>query len=281
MPGPARRRGGDNAGGGGRRWGQSGSGALGPAKAGPAVAEIGRVPCRDRFSSASRSVRRRRARGPGPRGGHFGASPTTPPSDSRRNVDLDGGEAVRRRVPPRAPDRSPRTGPTGTAGSYPTPHGRTQIHGVVPDAARSYPKAPLQYDPAPQRTTARIHVRPHEPGYDRPEATAAGPVGRTTARATAPPHDPPTAPDPTRPITPTPRPQAAQHVRPTTTTHHLPRHEPPHRTTTTTNRTRAGTEPNSTRERGGGPPAVTGARRPPPSSAHTIPRIALMGASVK
>ena len=236
MPGPARRRGGDNAGGGGRRWGQGGSGALGPAKAGPAVVEIGSVPCRDRSSSASRSVRRRRARGPGPRGGHFGASPTTPPSDSRRNVDLDGGEAVRRRVPPRAPDRSPRTGPTGTAGSYPMSRGRTQIHGVVPDAARSYPKAPLQYDPAPQRTTARIHVRPHEPGYDRPEATAAGPVGRTTARATAPPHNPPTAPDPTRPITPTPRPRpptptASRTARPSDNHHPPPappRTTPPH-----------------------------------------------------
>ena len=206
MPGPARRRGGDNAGGGGRRWGQGGSGALGPAKAGPAVVEIGSVPRRDRSSSASRSVRRRRARGPGPRGGHFGASPTTPPSDSRRNARLDGGEAVRRRVPPRAPDRSPRTGPTGTAGSYPTPHGRTQIHGVVPDAARSYPKAPLQYDPAPQRTTTRIHVRPARGNGRRPRrtydrtsnGTTAQPSHRTRPHPTHHPHTPTTATHPDR-----------------------------------------------------------------------------------
>ena len=223
MPGPARRRVGDNAGGGGRRWGQSGSGALGPAKAGPAVAEIGSVPRRDRSGSASRSVRRRRARGPGPRVGLFGASPTAASSDSRRNVDLDGGEAVRRG------SRSPTS-------AGPRRAGPDQHRVVVPDAARPYLKAPLQYDPAPQRTTARIHVRPREPGYDRPEVMAAGPVGRTTTRATAPPHDPPTAPDPSPPHPDhghPPRPQAAQHVRPTTTTHHRPRHEPPHRTTTT------------------------------------------------
>jgi len=46
------------------------------------LAEIGRVPHRDRFSSGSRSVRRRRARLPGPRGGHVRASPTSS-SDSR------------------------------------------------------------------------------------------------------------------------------------------------------------------------------------------------------
>ena len=236
--------------------------------------EIGSVPCRDRSSSASKSVRRRRARGPGPRGGHFGASPTTPPSDSRRNVDLDGGEAVRRRVPPRAPDRSPRTGPTGTAGSYPTPHDRT----LKP----------------PYSTTRRRSVRPRAFMYDRASPGTTGPRQRPPApsdvrpheqrhhRTTLPPHQTPPDPSPPHPDHGhPPRPQAAQHVRPATTTHHRPRHEPPHRTTTTTNRTRAGTEPNSTRERGGGPPAVTGARRPPPSSAHTIPRIALMGASVK
>ena len=243
---------------------------------------------RDRFGSVPRSVefrveigsvRRRRARGPGPRGGHFGASPTTASSDSRRNVDLDGGEAVRRRVPPRAPDRSPRTGraapgPTSTAGSYPTPHGRT----LKP----------------PYSTTRRRSVRPRAFMYDRTSPGTTGPRQRPPApsdvrpheqrhhRTTLPPHQTPPDPSPPHPDHGhPPRPQAAQHVRPTTTTHHLPRHEPPHRTTTTTNRTRAGTEPNSTRERGGGPPAVTGARRPPPSSAHTIPRIALMGASVK
>ena len=191
-----------------------------------------------------RSVRRRRARGPGPRGGHFGARWAFRRESDGGVVGLapkcrprrERGRAPAGVVPPRAPDRAA-PGPTSTAGSYPTPHGRTQIHEVVPGLARSYLKAPLQYDPAPQRTTARIHVRPREPGYDRPEVTAAGPVGRTTTRATAPPHDPPTAPDPTRPITPTPRPRpptptASRTARPSAD-HHRPRHEPPHRTTTT------------------------------------------------
>ena len=199
-------------------------------------------------------------------GGVVGLAPKCRPRRGR-------GRAPAGVVPPRAPGRSPRTGPTGTAGSYPMSRGRTQIHGVVPDAARSYPKAPLQYDPAPQRTTTRIHVRPHEPGYDRPEATAAGPVGRTTARATAPPHNPPTAPDPTRPITPTPRPRpptptASRTARPSDNHHPPPappRTTPPHnhdnepnssRNSTELepepNRTRAGTEPISTKAGGSG-----------------------------
>ena len=237
MPGPARRRVGDNAGGGGRRWGQSGSGALGPAKAGPAVAEIGRVPRRDRSGSVPRSVQFRT---------EIGSTAARPGAGAarrafRREVGISVRVRRRRRRTraemststgtrpcaggsrsPRAPDRAA-PGPTSTAGSYPTPHGRTQIHEVVPGLARSYLKAPLQYDPAPQRTTARIHVRPREPGYDRPEVMAAGPVGRTTTRATAPPHDPPTAPDPSPPHPDhghPPRPQAAQHVHPTTTTDH-------------------------------------------------------------
>ena len=241
--------------------------------------EIGPVPRRDRFDGGA----------PGGRGREVGISVRVRRRRRRTRTEMSTSTGTRPCAggsrSPRAPDRAA-PGPTSTAGSYPTPHGRTQIHEVVPGLARSYLKAPLQYDPAPQRTTTRIHVRPREPGYDRPEVTAAGPVGRTTARATAPPHDPPTAPDPTRPITPTPRPRpptptASRTTRPSAD-HHRPRHEPPHRTTTTN-------EPNSSRnrteldegERGGGPPAVTGARRPPPSSAHTIPRIALMGASVK
>ena len=206
---------------------------------------------RDRFSSASRSVRFRVEIGPVPRRDRFDGGA---PGGRGREVGISVRVRRRRRRTrtemststgtrpcaggsrsPRAPDRAA-PGPTSTAGSYPTPHGRTQIHEVVPGLARSYLKAPLQYDPAPQRTTTRIHVRPREPGYDRPEVMAAGPVGRTTTRATAPPHDPPTAPDPSPPHPDhghPPRPQAAQHVRPTTTTHHRPRHEPPHRTTTT------------------------------------------------
>ena len=224
------------------------------ARASASFAEIGSVPRRDRSSSVPRSVQfrteigstaarpggRGREAGFSARGGHFGTSPTAASSDSHRNVDLDGNEAVRRResFPHErriAPDRAA-PGPTSTAGSYPTPHGRTQIHEVVPGLARSYLKAPLQYDPAPQRTTTRIHVRPREPGYDRPEVTAAGPVGRTTTRATAPPHDPPTAPDPTRPITPTPRPRpptptASRTARPSDNHHPPPapsRTTPPH-----------------------------------------------------
>ena len=68
---------------------------------------------RDRFSSASRSVRRGRARLPGSRDGHLCTRPafpresTGPSSDSRRNVEFD----VPRRcasgaVPPRTQDRA-------------------------------------------------------------------------------------------------------------------------------------------------------------------------------
>ena len=239
--------------------------------------EIGRVPRRDRSGSVPRSVQFRT---------EIGSTAARPGAGAarrafRREVSISARVRRRRRRTrtemststgtrpcaggsrsPRAPDRAA-PGPTSTAGSYPTPHGRTQIHEVVPGLTRSYLKAPLQYDPAPQRTTTRIHVRPREPGYDRPEVTAAGPVGRTTARATAPPHDPPTAPDPTRPITPTPRPRpptptASRTARPSAD-HHRPRHEPPHRTTTTN-------EPISSRnstELDGEDRESTAARRPP------------------
>ena len=217
--------------------------------------EIGPVPCRDRFSSAPRSVRRRRARGPGPRGGHFGARWAF-------RCESDGGvvglapkcrpRRERGRAPAGVVPHERRTAPRR---AQPAPRGRTRRRTVVPRSTRSYPgsrgrtlKPPLQYDPAPQRTTTRIHVRPREPGYDRPEVMAAGPVGRTTTRATAPPHDPPTAPDPSPPHPDhghPPRPQAAQHVRPPTTTGLVtnrltaqPRQP---------NRTRAGTRPNSSR----------------------------------
>ena len=80
---------------------------------------VGRLPDparllrRDRFSSASRSVRRGRARLPGSRDGHLCTRPafpresTGPSSDSRRNVEFD----VPRRcasgaVPPRTQDRA-------------------------------------------------------------------------------------------------------------------------------------------------------------------------------
>ena len=264
MPGPARRRGGDNAGGGGRRWGQSGSGALGPAKAGPAVAEIGRVPCRDRFSSASRSVRRRRARGPGPRGGLFGArwafrresdggvvglAPKCRPRRERGRApagvvphERRTARPARARPAPRGRTRARTVVPRSTE-SYPTPRGRTLKPPYSTTRRRSVRPRAFMYDRANPGRTVRVmttravrSLRPREPGYDRPEVTAAGPVGRTTTRATAPPHDPPTAPDPTRPITPTPRPRpptptASRTARPSDNHHPPPapsRTTPPH-----------------------------------------------------
>ena len=221
---------------------------------------FGSVPRSVRFRVEIGSVRRRRARGPGPRGGHFGASPTTPPSDSRRNVDLDGGEAVRRREPFPHERRTARP-----ARARPAPRGRTRRRTVVPRSTGSYPMPRGRTLKPPYSTTRRRSVRPHEPGYDRPEATAAGPVGRTTARATAPPHNPPTAPDPTRPITPTPRPRpptptASRTARPSDN-HHPP--PAPPRTTPPHNHDN---EPNSSRNRtelDGEDRESTAARRPP------------------
>ena len=212
--------------------------------------EIGPVPRRDRFDGGA----------PGGRGREVGISVRVRRRRRRTRTEMSTSTGTRPCAggsrSPRAPDRAA-PGPTSTAGSYPTPHGRTQIHEVVPGLARSYLKAPLQYDPAPQRTTTRIHVRPREPGYYRPEVTAAGPVGRTTARATAPPHDPPTAPDPTRPITPTPRPRpptptASRTARPSDNHHRPPITTGPVANRLTaqprqTNRSRAGTRPNSSR----------------------------------
>ena len=93
---------------------------------------------RDRFSSASRSVRRGRARLPGSRDGHLCTRPAFPrespgpSSDSRRNVEFD----VPRRcasgaVPPRTQDRAPRTTPARPHCAVPP---RTQ------DRARSRPR---------------------------------------------------------------------------------------------------------------------------------------------
>ena len=93
---------------------------------------------RDRFSSASRSVRRGRARLPGSRDGHLCTRPafpresTGPSSDSRRNVEFD----VPRRcasgaVPPRTQDRAPRSTP---AMSHCAVSPRTR------DRARSWPR---------------------------------------------------------------------------------------------------------------------------------------------
>ena len=130
--------------------------------------EIGPVPRRDRFDGGA----------PGGRGREVGISVRVRRRRRRTRTEMSTSTGTRPCAggsrSPRAPDRAA-PGPTSTAGSYPTPHGRTQIHEVVPGLARSYLKAPLQYDPAPQRTTTRIHVRPREPGYDRPEVTASRP----------------------------------------------------------------------------------------------------------
>ena len=76
----------------------------------PAFVEIGSVPARDRFSSGSRSVRRRRARGSEPRVGHSCTTPTTP--DSRGVV---GREARPDKVPVSSHCVGPRGAPVGGA----------------------------------------------------------------------------------------------------------------------------------------------------------------------
>ena len=234
--------------------------------------EIGPVPARDRSSSVPRSVRRRGVRDPGPRAGHSCTTPTDDDAGLAPKYRPRQDEAVPQQdsFPPRAPSRATmgraRPSPRSSAGAEPrparaaphagpdhdappTPRDRAQIHAVVPGAAESYLKASPGYDPAPQRTTAWAHVRPHEPGH-----------GDTTARRRAQPHEqrhhhttPPTAPGPTRPITHHDQPQTAQHARPPATTHHKPPRAPPHHTTTThqpnssRNRTDLGTEPNRSR----------------------------------
>ena len=264
---------------------------------------------RDRFSSASRSVRFRV---------EIGSTAARPGAGAARwafRCESDGGvvglaskcrpRRERGRAPAGVVPHERRATPRR---AQPAPRGRTRRRTVVPGLARSYLKAPLQYDPAPQRTTTRIHVRPREPGYDRPEVTATDPVGRTTTRATAPPHDPPTAPDPTRPITPTPRPRpptptASRTARPSDNHHRPPITTGPVANRLTaqprqTNRSRAGTRPNSSRNRteldDGGRGAIRGhpiirrirdrprgrrvrrrppsARRPAPAPPRTPPR---------
>ena len=275
MPGPARRRGGDNAGGGGRRWGQGGSGALGPAKAGPAVVEIGSVPRRDRSGSAARSVRRRRARGAGAArwafrcesdGGVVGLAPKCRPRRERGRAPAGVVPHERRTAPRRA---------------QPAPRGRTRRRTVVPRSTRSYPGSRGRTLKPPYSTTRRRSVRPRAFMYDRAtrvrpargnghrprrtydhtsNGTTARPSHRTRPHPTHHPHTPTTATHPDR------KPHSTS-VRqpPPTTHHHRPRREPPHRTTTTNepissrNSTELEPEPNRTRRRGpridGGPPS--------------------------
>ena len=272
---------------------KAGAALSGPRRPGPQSsrsvrfrAEIGRVPRRDRFDGGA----------PGGRGREAGISARVRRRRRRTRAEMStstGARPCAGGVPhERRTARPART--AHPARARPAPRGRTRRRTVVPRSTGSYPTPHGRTLKPPYSTTRRRSVRPRAFMYDRASPGTTGPRQRPPApsdvrpreqrhhRTTLPPHQTPPDPSPPHPDHGhPPRPQAAQHVRPTTTTHHRPRHEPPHRTTTTTNRTRAGTEPNSTRERGGGPPAVTGARRPPPSSAHTIPRIALMGASVK
>ena len=152
---------------------------------------------RDRSSSVPRSVRRRGVRDPGPRAGHSCTTPTDDDAGLAPKYRPRQDEAVPQQdsFPPRAPSRATmgraRPSPRSSAGAEPrparaaphagpdhdappTPRDRAQIHAVVPGAAESYLKASPGYDPAPQRTTAWAHVRPHEPGYDpAPQRTTA------------------------------------------------------------------------------------------------------------
>ena len=224
--------------------------------------EIGPVPRRDRFDGGA----------PGGRGREVGISVRVRRRRRRTRTEMSTSTGTRPCAggsrSPRAPDRAA-PGPTSTAGSYPTPHGRTQIHEVVPGLARSYLKAPLQYDPAPQRTTTRIHVRPREPGYDRPEVTAAGPSDvrpheQRHHRTTLPPHQtPPPHPDRKPHSTSVRRPPPASSR--TASPHN---HDKRTDLEPELDRTRAGTEPNSTKESEG-----EGRRRWPARAGHRHRRL--------
>ena len=235
---------------------------------------FGSVPRSVRFRVEIGSVRRRRARGPGPRGGHFGASPTTPPSDSRRNVDLDGGEAVRRRESfpherrtahpararpaPRGRTRRRTVVPRST-GSYPTPHGRTQKPPYSTTRRRSVRPRAFMYDRASPGTTARARVRPARGNGRRPRrtydrtsnGTTARPSHRTRPHPTHHPHTPTTATHPDR----KPHSTSVRQPPPTTgpATNH-PTAQPRQRTDLEPelDRSRAGTEPISTKAGGSG-----------------------------
>ena len=242
--------------------------------------EIGPVPRRDRFDGGA----------PGGRGREAGISARVRRRRRRTRAEMSTSTGAR----PCAGGFPHERRTARPARARPAPRGRTRCRTVVPRSTGSYPTPHGRTLKPPYSTTRHRSVRPRAFMYDRPEATAAGPVGRTTARATAPPHDPPTAPDPTRPITPTPRPRPPT---PTTTTHpdRKPHstsvRQPPPTTGPATNhptaqprqrtelepeldRTRAGTEPNSTartenrrrpavlRAEGDGPPSHEHARLP-------------------
>ena len=108
---------------------------------------------RDRFSSASRSVRRGRARLPGSRDGHLCTRPafpresTGPSSDSRRNVEFD----VPRRcasgaVPPRTQDRARSWPPAPSSDSNRNAHVGGAISGRSWRRRRTRPECPRRRD---------------------------------------------------------------------------------------------------------------------------------------
>ena len=168
--------------------------------------EIGPVPRRDRFDGGAPG-------GPGPRGGHFGASPTAASSDSHRNVDLDGNEAVRRR------ESFPHERRIAPRRAQPAPRGRTRRRTVVPRSTRSYPGSRGRTLKPPYSTTRRRSVRPRAFMYDRAtrvrpargngrrprrtydhtsNGTTARPSHRTRPHPTHHPHTPTTATHPDR-----------------------------------------------------------------------------------
>ena len=258
---------------------KAGAALSGPRRPGPQSsrsvrfrAEIGRVPRRDRFDGGapggrgreagiSARVRRRRRRTRAEMSTSTGARPCAGGFPHERRT----ARPARARPAPRGRTRRRTVVPRST-GSYPMPRGRTLKPPYSTTRRRSVRPRAFMYDRANPGRTVRVmttravrSLRPHEPGYDRPEAMATGPVGRTTTRATAPPHDPPTAPDPTRPITPTPRPRpptptASRTARPSDNHHRPPITTGPVANRLTAqprqpNRSRAGTRPNSSRNR--------------------------------
>ena len=123
--------------------------------------EIGPVPCRDRFSSAPRSVRRRRARGAGAArrafrcesdGGVVGLAPKCRPRRERGRAPAGVVPHERRATPRRA---------------QPAPRGRTRRRTVVPRSTRSYPGSRGRTLKPPYSTTRRRSVRPRAFMYDR------------------------------------------------------------------------------------------------------------------
>ena len=83
----------------------------------------------------------------------------------------------------------------GCPRSYPNSPGRTRMPAVVPWTSPKVRPGTGRYDRASPRTTARAHVRPREPTYDRATLWAAAELGSSRgssdARLTHPGSDPP------------------------------------------------------------------------------------------